>query len=263
MKKIKLILFYVLVFQVSYSQIMVGPSISYGVSYFNFKDLNTFTESYNEYIRQSDNYKEDMKKLRFAPVFHYGANLLLGPYHLDVDFGRSTTRRKVEFQYDEYRKFAFERNYINFYQGVGYWDEYSLFTAGLGINLVNTELQMSYVYADGFESFGEERVLNGVYNNLALKFSLGARGGIFIQEQLGVFLKVDYNFGFNDGLFPATALTDLSESTFGNGEVNNWIEMPKKYNPSDRTISEENSVKSNWGELSIKLSLVYFINLVE
>lgn len=241
----------------SQSLIRLGPSLSFGVSVIKFDEFKSFANSYVNYVNNfynTDEYK--LKGFNPSATFSYGITGNIGLVFLDYDFGKITSRAKVEFDYGEYRKFEFKRFNSNIFHGIMIGSEEVYIAIGVGVHVINSKLFSSYVYKDGIESFGNEKVLNGVYKILATKMSVGGRLGVVLNSHLMLGIKADYLFG---SLGPTLGLTDYSEATFNTGGIPNWQYLPKDFDPNQSSVDVSEAVHETWGEFVFKFTLSYLL----
>ncbi len=254
-----------LISQYSFAQfpIMVGPTIGLGFSKMKHHDFEQFTESYNQVIQATDTYMEDLKSPRFSSAFSFGIQAVIGPAFLDWGYTKSRASSSVDFKYNQSRSFDFKRREGNYFFGVGWAspEDMYFFSIGGGLNLMLTSIESRYIYSNGVESLGEERVLNGIYSTTALKFSTGARFGAIIEEVLGISLKVDYLFKKGSG-------ADLTYYDFSDGTVfsggYSWDRIPLSYDPSMLDLpTSEVGLRDFRSDLRLTLALTFFIGSTE
>lgn len=242
--------------------VRVGPSMSFGLSSLNFKEFDSFANSYEEYVNNEYNdgdYK--LKSLNTSFTSTFGFNGFIGPGFFDYDFGKILTKTQIDLKYGDYRKFDFKRFYSNFYHGIGFSSEVVYANIGIGVNFINAEIRSSYVYNGEIESFGEEKILNGIYSIFSSKISLGTRFGILIGERLMAGLKIDWLLSGNKST--ALSYTDNSWGTSNSKEAINWNRLPKEYDPSQNNVTIDDSIKDTWSELLIKFTISYVITFGE
>ncbi len=236
-----------------------GPSLGIGFSKMKHHDFEQFTESYNSIIQSSDTYIEDLKSPRFSSAFSLGAQAFLGPMFLDWGYTKSNASTSTDFKYNQTRTFAFTRREGNYYFGAGAAspEDGYYFSLGIGLNLMHTSIESSYTYSNGVKSFGEDRVLNGIYSTTSLKFSVGGRFGIILGEVLGIGAKIDYMFKKGSG--GELAYHDFSDGKVYSGGYS-WDRIPMDYDPTQANLpASEVGVSSLRSDLRFTLALTFFI----
>jgi hypothetical protein len=76
-----------------------------------------------------------------------------------------------------------------------------------GAILGKSIIKSTYTYRDGMESYGNEKVLNGIYTSILIKGIYGIKSGINITKKIGVFMNAMY---IPKGLLVDPGLEDMS-----------------------------------------------------
>lgn len=261
MKKI-LVFISLITSTISFAQFGIAPNFSFGITMNKHKSFNNFVNSYNEVIRTLPDYQEDLNPWGATTSFDAGLGVTFGGIVMfELNYFTAKQKTKVNFTTGHFRKFIFQQNECNFMTTFGKITEKGFqIGGGVGINLVYGQLQSSYVFSDGYESFGEDGRLNGVFKFVAVKPTLGLRLSVPVLPKVSVSAKADWIFGGSaDSGIENRGFRDLFRGK-NTGSAYNYNKLPQNYDPSiTSTTTSDAAVNSDWKEFRIKLGVTIFI----
>jgi hypothetical protein len=176
----------------------VGVFWSYGINNITAHETyENFRNSYNSVIANNEWLETPLEEFPVGRGRSIGLQgNISGPMYVDLHYGRYENTAYANFQYGESRRVQMVRQDLDWMVafGPGYIEDgrYGFLGVGFGLSAVFSSFRFSYKYAHGHYSFGEERPLNGVYANTALKPRFGLRAVIPVAPVLSVFAKADW-----------------------------------------------------------------------
>lgn len=238
-------------------------NVSIGMTYNTHKSFNNFVNSYNDVIQTLPEYEKDLNPWRVATSFEIGVGVVASEILMnEIGFFSVNHKTSVDFSNGHKRKFQMRQREFNYMCTFGSISEGEVsFSAGLGINLIFGQLHSSFVYSGGYESYGEDARLNGVYKFVSLKPTLGFRLSVPIIYELSLTVKGDWVTPIRAGG------NNENESGFYDifygksvGSVSNYTELPQDYDPTvTRTPPNQKSVVGDWNEFRVRVGLTLFI----
>ncbi len=158
------------------------------------KGFKNFADNFNRY--NSAVIDKPLGGFGIGRSLNFGATLSFGNEGGGGQFSLFTNnvaaKAKVTFAGDERRMFALRRHLAGIEWSYGPRFGKSSLYFGAGFLVGNTILDCYFIYADGTESHGRERVWNGIYQGLNSSAFLSAKYEWRASERFSLFARLSY-----------------------------------------------------------------------
>jgi hypothetical protein len=164
--------------------------VSSGVSTFRNKTYSQFAESFNAY--NGNLVDKGLDGLGFGSATDWGvtfsfAEAMEGEKGSGIDFSffasNQSAKDQISYTDDTKRVFKVKRHFFGFEMGAGPTFGKAALLFNFGVLMGNTILHSYYVYPDGTESYGQEKLFTGIFEG----FNAGGYLGTKFTYRIGQF----------------------------------------------------------------------------
>lgn len=214
--------------------------------------MDRFIDSYN--LNVGNKLTAPVEYLRLNPGFVWGIEAQMLVAQFGYTHTGSNALSVATLKNGEKREFELDSRANEVYMTMAFPSDFFDIGFNFGGVIYKGELRSSYIYADGFRSYGEDKALNGIYDlGSHMDVTLGPRIDFgykwikfsFRAEYQGVFGKMfgSDNFtpvGYRDMLMSNVA----SSGTFNDGQTHHYLpeDWPDQVNPSAYFVGEKPTV---------------------
>jgi hypothetical protein len=203
-------------------------------SYLNFKEFNTFVETYNQ-----QNSASLTKNLKYDPLGfggQLGMGYRLGWFHSSISASYSRTLTSKARINDQERGFFFKNYLFDLSVGVCLTKKKLKFIPHANMTISSLNLESFYKYENGEKSFGTDSRYSGVYTSFKVTATLGLKTTLDYSDKIKFY--VDFSFfpqakkyggGSFDTSGSGTDISSFPKSAFITGYVGVDDAMTERY----------------------------------
>jgi hypothetical protein len=239
--------------------------VTTGVSTFRNKTYSQFAESFNSY--NSSVVDKGLNGFGLGRATNWGVTFAFADEIdeekgevIDFSFFASNQHTKDQISYtdDTRRVFDVKRHFFGFEMGAGPRFGKAAVIFNFGVLMGNTILNSYYVYSDGTESHGQEKMFTGIFDG----FNAGGYLGAKFTYRLGQF-KALAKISYGGDLFSKSYLDDQNMAKTLNVTQGSWpsqlpIDVPAYINSVNNIETYKgDNVENKFGSLGIHVGIAY------
>jgi hypothetical protein len=188
MKKYLLLALLVLYVFTCKGQLMLAAGYSGWMVKYNTFDA--FRTSFNDYNKAT--LKKEISPLKYMQGFNFDMQIVFHFLFYDFGYNRLSGNSESTYQNGDFRKFHFEFNHVNSAVGFGFCKKNGGGFFYFGMNGGRVNLRSIYNYGDGYPDMCYDKTVNGVYDVVALKWTVGVKILIPVTERIGGYMDLGY-----------------------------------------------------------------------
>jgi hypothetical protein len=239
--------------------------VSTGVSTFRNKTFSQFSENYNAY--NANVVDKGLDGFGLGTATNWGVTFAMGDGMdeekgavIDFSFFASNqhTKDKISYTDETHRVFDVKRHFFGFEMGAGPRKGRAALIFNWGVLMGNTILNSYYVYPDGTESHGQEKIFTGIFEGFNAAGYVGAK----FTYRIGQF-KVLAKLSYGGDLFRNAYLDDNNTAKVLNVTQGSWpSELPIDVAGYISSVTNNETydgerVENKFGSLGIQVGLAY------